>query len=139
MAVAWAETLILVVIVYFIGTKLLQLTPEQRYVNQSLPFCDCFSIVTSGGLSICGSSAAISIKEAVDVEEEAVSSLIMIMSIATIPYIPALPIIGTHLGLNNETMAAWIGTTTKCVCPHFCRWLCRLHGCRQCQCFLSLT
>lgn len=67
------------------------------------------SILTSGGLSICGCSAAIAIREATGIDAGAATSFITIMIVSTIIYIPILPLIISRVYLNNETVGAWIG------------------------------
>jgi uncharacterized membrane protein YadS len=61
--------------------------------------------VTAAGVSICGSSAAMTVGDCVKVQKEALTSLIAVMSILTIPCIPTLPL----LDVDSTIMGAWIG------------------------------
>lgn len=96
LVVAWLETLVLIVIVYYIGIKLLKISPEQ-------------SIITTVGLGVCGTSAVLSIKDAIKISADEVTSLITMMSVLTIVLIPTLPMAVSQFNLNNETAGAWIG------------------------------
>lgn len=96
LVVSWIETSILFLTVYFIGTKLIKINSEQ-------------SVITSAGLSICGSSAVLSIKDVVGISADEVTSFITMMSVFTIVLIPTLPIAAKRFHLNSETAGAWIG------------------------------
>jgi uncharacterized membrane protein YadS len=94
--VAWAETILLILGVHFIGVKVLKMTAEN-------------SILTTCALGICGGSAAMAVGGALHIEKEIIGTVITIMSIMTIPLIPALPLIAPYTPFNNETVGAWIG------------------------------
>lgn len=96
LTVAWVETSILIVGIYFTGTLLLKMDADS-------------AIVTSCGVSICGSSAAVAIGDSIEVDKQVVSTLITIMSILTIPMIPLLPLIARLRKFNAEVTGAWIG------------------------------
>ncbi len=94
--VAWVETSLLVIIVYFFGTIVIKQDKE-------------YSLITACGLSICGSSMVISIADTLKINKDMPSSLIAIMSIFTIPHIPLLPLIGSYYQMTNDVEGAWIG------------------------------
>lgn len=96
LAVAWAETATIIVLIYLIGTKVFHMNTDD-------------SIVTSVGVSVCGSSAAMAVVDTIKAPKEMVMSLITVMSILTVPLIPALPVIAKSVGLNIDTAGAWIG------------------------------
>ncbi len=94
--VAWVETILLILIVYSTGVKVLAMGPAH-------------SILTTCALGICGGSAAMAVGSTLRIEKETVGVVIAIMSIMTIPLIPALPLIAPYTPFNNETIGAWIG------------------------------
>lgn len=96
MFVSWLETSIVIVLVFLIGRYLLKVETKD-------------SIATSFGLSICGSSAVVSAATVIKNDEEIVKTIILVMSVFTIPLIPLLPIFGKLFKLNNDTLGSWIG------------------------------
>jgi len=96
LVVAWVETLLIIIVIYFIGIFILRMDKNE-------------SVVTSCGVSICGSSAAMAITDSIKSDKTMTFALITIMSIFTIPLIPTLPIISKYAGFNVETAGAWIG------------------------------
>lgn len=96
LSVAWLETTLLVITVYYIGVKILKMDPDE-------------SLITSSGLSICGSSAVMAISDAISLDTSIAMTIITIMSILTVPLIPALPAIARALGLSDVITGVWIG------------------------------
>uniref|UniRef100_A0A6B2L5S4 Sulfate exporter family transporter n=1 Tax=Arcella intermedia TaxID=1963864 RepID=A0A6B2L5S4_9EUKA len=94
--VAWLETSAVLAGVYWIGRGVLRMDSPS-------------AIVTSGGLSICGSSAAMAITDTIKSDKAQTRSLIAMMSLLTIPLIPVLPSVSLSMGLNSDTAGAWIG------------------------------
>lgn len=93
--VGWCETVILVLFLYFTGVYLFKM--------------DCKTVLISVcGLSICGSSAVISVSDVLKYDVDNVM-IITIMTILTIPYIPVLPILGKVFGINEQSIGMWIG------------------------------
>lgn len=96
LVVAWAETSFTLFTVFLFGYYVLKMIPEE-------------AITVAGGLSICGSSAVVSIVEVVNLQSSLSKSIIFIMSILTIPVIPLVPIVGDALKFNSTTLGVWIG------------------------------
>jgi uncharacterized membrane protein YadS len=114
--VAWIDTIILLMIVYFIGSKLLQL--DNR-----------ISLLISSGLSVCGSSAIMTLSDIIykpnfteqqlSLQQEQLSLQkkqdthvsITILSIFSIPFIPLMPYVCKVYGLNDAISGLWIGGT----------------------------
>ena len=96
LVVGWVETSIVFISTILFGVYATKIVPSE-------------SIVVSGCLSICGSSAAIAINDILKIGDDLQKYIISVMSILTIPFIPLIPIIGTSLHFNNNTLGAWIG------------------------------
>lgn len=95
--IAWVETCILLISSFLFGRYILRLTKEE-------------SILISGGLSICGSSAIMAISDIVSAHTKTIVTSITIISVFTIPFIPTLPLLAKSLfNLKDITVGAWIG------------------------------
>lgn len=92
LVVSWVETLLIIPIVYSIGYYLVKMCKEE-------------ALVTAAGVCICGSSAAMTIGDCVKVDKEALTSLIAVMSLLTIPCIPTLPL----ANVSDTILGSWIG------------------------------
>jgi uncharacterized membrane protein YadS len=96
LVVAWVETILLLATVYCMGIWIFQMPKEH-------------AVVTSVGLSVCGGSAAIAIRDCVGADDTMVRAFITIMTVLTIPAIPSLPAIANKAGWNDAVTGAWIG------------------------------
>ncbi len=96
--VAWIETILLLGIVYAIGIYICKMTHVE-------------TLLISSGLSICGSSAIMSLAEIVDADNMDINTSITILSLFTIPYIPVMPIICKTFGFSDVLSGIWIGGT----------------------------
>lgn len=96
LVVAWAETCVVLLVVYRVGKRVLQ--------------DDSHAMLVAAGLSICGSSAVIALCTVVGVGEKSdfVVALLAAMTLLTVPLIPTMPNVG-KLFLNPATIGAWIG------------------------------
>lgn len=96
LVVAWAETCLLLLFVYFVAKCVLK--------------NDAHALLVAAGLSICGSSAIIALCSTVGEGEKSpfVVAVLAAMTLFTIPLIPAMPKLGA-LFLNGTTVGAWIG------------------------------
>ena len=106
LVVAWVETSLLLFIVYCIGRSILNLDITK-------------TLLVSSGLSICGSSAVMSVSDILDqnlLEPTSSSSIrddtsvtITILSIFSIPYIILLPYLCKTFGFSDIISGTWIG------------------------------
>jgi uncharacterized membrane protein YadS len=96
LAVAWLETTLVLVSVYYFGKHCMAMDDTQ-------------ALLTSAGLSVCGSSAVAAVGEVLGADDKLMSALIALMSILTIPLIVLLPLVGEAINLNNSTLGAWQG------------------------------
>lgn len=96
LVVAWVETAVVLVLVLYFGIKALRM-PEDD------------ALVTAAGLSICGSSAVVSVGEVVGASKALKVAVIGIMSLLTVPCMVGVPLVGLAVGLNNDTIGAWVG------------------------------
>lgn len=96
MIVSWVETITLLIIFYFIGTKILVMPSDE-------------SLITTGAFSICGSSAALSLSDCIKADKKISESIIIFMSIFTVPFIPLVPYVGKLFDFNSDLIGAWIG------------------------------
>lgn len=96
LVVGWVETSVIFILVILFGIFVVKSSSAE-------------SMVVSGCLSICGSSAAIAINDILKIDAELQKYIISIMSIATVPFIPIIPILGNTFHFNNNTIGAWIG------------------------------
>ena len=94
--VAWIETVLLLVFIYWVGVSILKMDSTE-------------ALIVAVGLSICGSSAVVSIQHSINVSEKIVYSMICLMSIFTIPFIPLLPFLGKHFNFTDTLIGVWIG------------------------------
>jgi len=94
--VAWVETTVTLVAVYYLGRGVFCMPADD-------------ALVTAAGLSICGSSAVVSVSEAISAEPSLQVAVVAIMSVLTVPCMVGVPLAGMALGLNNETIGAWVG------------------------------
>jgi len=103
--VAWVDTCILITALHLFGYKVLKMRYEE-------------AMITSCGVSICGSSAAIAVASVFDppggdsASKKATkfaNSLIAVMSLLTIPLIPVMPMISKHFNFSDDLAGAWIG------------------------------
>lgn len=94
--VSWCETLILIVIFFFIGKFVFGLNKDD-------------SIITTCGFSVCGSSAALALVSSIKCDKKPCEALIVFMSLYTIPFIPLIPYFGRLFNMNHNTLGAWIG------------------------------
>lgn len=94
--VSWGETIVLIILFYFIGKHLLKMSSDE-------------SILTSCGFSVCGSSAALAIVSSIKCEKKPCEALIVFMSLYTIPFIPIIPYIGKKFEYNPNIIGSWIG------------------------------
>jgi uncharacterized membrane protein YadS len=96
LVVAWAETAAVLVLVFYFGKHVLRMPADD-------------ALVTAAGLSICGSSAVVSVCEVVKASSELRVAVIGIMSLLTVPCMVGVPLLGLAAGLSNDTLGAWIG------------------------------
>jgi len=96
MVVAWVETTLLIIGMYYFGTRVLKIKSNE-------------TMLTVVAFSVCGSSAAVAVADIVDLKKEFAMIVITIMSILTIPWIPILPLVGNYSGFEDDVTAAWIG------------------------------
>jgi uncharacterized integral membrane protein (TIGR00698 family) len=94
--VTWVDTPIVLGITFFIGRYLLKMTSEE-------------SVISAGGLSICGSSAATAISSSIKGEKTTAPITIAIMSLFTVPLIPLMPMFANWVGMDAKVAGAWIG------------------------------
>lgn len=94
--VAWVETVLLLLFVYQIGVKILKMDSIE-------------ALIVAVGLSICGSSAIVSIQNSIKVESDIIYKMICLMSIFSIPFIPLLPYIGKLNNFGDTLTGIWIG------------------------------
>ncbi|ACB84680.1 YeiH family protein [Natranaerobius thermophilus] len=97
--VAWIVTPIVLVSMYFIGTRLLGIN------NKSLV------VTISAATSVCGVSAAIVTGEASKATEEQMSLAVTITSVMTVLMIIFMPLLITFLGIDPLVGGAWVGGT----------------------------
>lgn len=95
--IAWIEPIFILCLVCFIG-YVLKLNTTQY-------------LLISVGLSICGSSAVMSISEVLDtnIDSQDISITITILSLFSIPYIILLPYFSRYFNLSNIISGIWIG------------------------------
>ena len=96
LVVAWAETATVLVTVFYFGKHVLRM-PEDE------------ALLTAAGLSICGSSAVVSVSEVVQASDTLKVAVIGIMAVLTVPCMLGVPRLGLVMGLNNDTIGAWVG------------------------------
>lgn len=101
MLVAWIDTPILVMIIYFIGVKLFKIE-------------DDYSLIMAAAVSVCGSSAANAVGTTIGATKDQMNYPIAIMSFFTVPMIPLMPIFFEHVfqesfGWTEEQGGGWIG------------------------------
>lgn len=94
--VAWVETICVLGISFVLGRYILRLNSDT-------------AIMTAAGLSVCGTSAIVSVKETIESRDQVSKIIIFILTTFTIPLIPTIPLIGNALNFNNNTLGAWIG------------------------------
>ena len=98
--VSWVGTIAVVLLSYHAGTRLVGAEPQ-------------FMMLMAGGASICGSSAATGINESFgrSLPPSAVTAVIAILTIFTVPQVFALPLFARAIGLETRLAGAWVGST----------------------------
>ena len=96
--VAWGVTPIVIVFMYYIGTRVLKLD-------------DKLSIVTAAATSVCGVSAAVAVSAACRAKKEILTLSISMTLIFTVVMMVAMPGIVQYLELEPLVGGAWIGGT----------------------------
>jgi uncharacterized membrane protein YadS len=100
LVVAWVETCLLLFTVYCIGRYILNLDITK-------------TLLLSSGLSICGSSAVMSVSDIMDRNTPRLnydtSVTITILSILSIPYIIVVPYLCKKFGFSDIISGTWIG------------------------------
>ena len=100
LVVAWVDTSLLLFMVYCIGRYILNLDITK-------------TLLVSSGLSICGSSAVMSVSNIMDQDLPELSSdtsvTITILSIFSIPYIIVVPYLCKKFEFSNIISGMWIG------------------------------
>lgn len=99
LAVAWVDTILVLMVGIFIASNLMGLERKD-------------AIVVTGATSICGTSAAKALSSSIhgsQYVDDVCKTIIAIMSVANAPLMPILPIFKTVIGLNSAVVGAWIG------------------------------
>jgi uncharacterized membrane protein YadS len=94
--VTWVDTPIVLGVTFIIGKFLLRMTNEE-------------SVISAGGLSICGSSAATAISSSVQGDKATAPITIAIMSLFTVPLIPLMPLFSQWVHLDPKVAGSWAG------------------------------
>jgi uncharacterized membrane protein YadS len=96
LAVAWGETIVIVLLIFAIGKYMLSMDTQE-------------ALITTCCTTICGSSAATAICTAIKGDKEMTTSLITISSVFTIPAIPLIAIMAQQMKMVPTAAGAWIG------------------------------
>ncbi|HHY15564.1 MAG TPA: putative sulfate exporter family transporter [Firmicutes bacterium] len=99
LGVAWIVTPIVVLFMYYYGTKVLKI--ESKSLVATVATCT----------SVCGVSAAIATGAAVKAKKEEISAAISVSLIFTALMMVGMPVVIRWLGLSQAVAGAWIGGT----------------------------
>ncbi len=99
LGVAWIVTPIVVLFMYYYGTKILKI--ESKSLVATVATCT----------SVCGVSAAIATGAAVKAKKEEISAAISVSLIFTALMMIGMPVLIRWLGLSQAVAGAWIGGT----------------------------
>lgn len=94
--VGWLDTALVMLVAFLFASFVLKIDYKS-------------SIISAGGLSVCGSSAATAICSAVGGNSKTSNQIIAIMSLFTVPVIPLLSLSAKFSGLDPRIAGAWIG------------------------------
>lgn len=98
LVVAWVVTPIVLVAMYYFGTRYLKLSKN-------------LSVVISTATSVCGVSAAIAASAACGAKKEELTLAVSMTLIFTITMMIGMPVLVQFMGLSPEIGGAWIGGT----------------------------
>lgn len=99
LGVAWIVTPIVILFMYYYGTKVLKI--KSKSLVATVATCT----------SVCGVSAAIATGAAVKAKKEEISAAISVSLIFTVIMMVGLPILIRWMGLSEAVAGAWIGGT----------------------------
>lgn len=99
LGVAWIVTPIVVLFMYYYGTKILKI--ESKSLVATVATCT----------SVCGVSAAIATGAAVKAKKEEISAAISVSLIFTALMMIGMPVLVRWMGLSEAVAGAWIGGT----------------------------
>lgn len=99
LGVAWIVTPIVIIFMYYYGTKVLKI--KSKSLVATVATCT----------SVCGVSAAIATGAAVKARKEEISAAVSVSLIFTVIMMVGMPILISWMGLSEPVAGAWIGGT----------------------------